>query len=259
MERRSGPRDAAQGAAPLDAPSPETARQNAGYDEATELGPPGEAEISDAALGIGGGDTVDGDFNGAPELAGIEESQGWEGVDTLDALRGREARDANLSPHSPARVLYEERLLQRRAETIEALESIVPGMSGEAAAGSAADSGAPPSRSAELDAAAASGMGGADEASAVGTDDDVTGAEGDATLQEAEVVLRQQLRRIDLALDRLESGEYGACLECGQPIDMALLDAEPERLQCERCQRRAHDAERSIDEIVSLLEGESRS
>ena len=36
------------------------------------------------------GETVDGDFNGAPELAGLEDTQRWEGSDVLDAMQGTE-------------------------------------------------------------------------------------------------------------------------------------------------------------------------
>src|SRR5690606_23481109 len=36
---------------------------------------------------------VDGDFNGAPELAGVEASQQWEASDVLDAMEGLESGD----------------------------------------------------------------------------------------------------------------------------------------------------------------------
>jgi hypothetical protein len=36
------------------------------------------------------GDSVDGDFNGAPELEALGRTDAWEGVDMLDAMEGRE-------------------------------------------------------------------------------------------------------------------------------------------------------------------------
>ncbi|MCL6648184.1 MAG: TraR/DksA family transcriptional regulator, partial [Chloroflexi bacterium] len=40
------------------------------------------------------------------------------------------------------------------------------------------------------------------------------------------------------ALDRLRDGEYGTCVECGEPIAPARLRAMPEVLTCVRCQDR---------------------
>jgi hypothetical protein len=43
---------------------------------------------------VSAGETVDGDFNGAPELAGLEDTRNWEGTDALDAMHGAEAEAA---------------------------------------------------------------------------------------------------------------------------------------------------------------------
>ncbi|MGH7595346.1 MAG: TraR/DksA family transcriptional regulator [bacterium] len=42
---------------------------------------------------------------------------------------------------------------------------------------------------------------------------------------------------INAALAKIESGEYGKCDECGQPIDAARLQAVPTAAFCLRCQR----------------------
>ena len=46
----------------------------------------------------------------------------------------------------------------------------------------------------------------------------------------------QQLRRIELALRRIEEGDYGDCLECGEPILVARLQIQPEASLCVDCQ-----------------------
>lgn len=48
---------------------------------------------------------------------------------------------------------------------------------------------------------------------------------------------RQQLVEIDAALTRLEAGEYGICLRCGQPIEEGRLEARPATPVCIACAR----------------------
>lgn len=45
----------------------------------------------------------------------------------------------------------------------------------------------------------------------------------------------QEIGRIDAALMRLDEGEYGYCLECGQQIDVARLEADPAASHCVSC------------------------
>jgi RNA polymerase-binding protein DksA len=45
-----------------------------------------------------------------------------------------------------------------------------------------------------------------------------------------------ELRRIDSALTRLNSGTYGDCIDCGQTIPLARLKAEPTAARCIACQ-----------------------
>jgi DnaK suppressor protein len=49
---------------------------------------------------------------------------------------------------------------------------------------------------------------------------------------------RDMLRRVDDALDRMEAGTYGACLECGKKVQTGRLDAVPWARHCIECQER---------------------
>ena len=51
-------------------------------------------------------------------------------------------------------------------------------------------------------------------------------------------LLMDRVNRITAALDRLSSGEYGTCVECGETIAPARLRALPEVQTCVRCQDR---------------------
>lgn len=44
-----------------------------------------------------------------------------------------------------------------------------------------------------------------------------------------------ELRRIDAALERLEEGEYGYCVECGEGIDPKRLEIDPAAPRCRDC------------------------
>jgi DnaK suppressor protein len=46
----------------------------------------------------------------------------------------------------------------------------------------------------------------------------------------------ERIRRLASALERIESGAYGTCSACGQPIERARLAALPEAETCLRCQ-----------------------
>lgn len=47
-----------------------------------------------------------------------------------------------------------------------------------------------------------------------------------------------ELREIRAALGRMSDGSYGTCVECGEPIDIARLRAQPAAVRCMACQRR---------------------
>jgi DnaK suppressor protein len=44
-----------------------------------------------------------------------------------------------------------------------------------------------------------------------------------------------ELRRIDAALQRLEEGEYGYCVECGEAVDPKRLEIDPAAPRCRDC------------------------
>ena len=46
---------------------------------------------------------------------------------------------------------------------------------------------------------------------------------------------RHELRKISSALQRLESGDYGLCIECGQPIKEGRLKVHPYADECIEC------------------------
>lgn len=47
---------------------------------------------------------------------------------------------------------------------------------------------------------------------------------------------RYEVREIDDALERIESGEYGFCETCGEPIEAKRLLARPEARRCIGCE-----------------------
>jgi RNA polymerase-binding transcription factor DksA len=51
-------------------------------------------------------------------------------------------------------------------------------------------------------------------------------------------LLVERVNRITAALERLDQGEYGMCVECGEAIAPARLRVMPEVLTCVRCQDR---------------------
>ena len=63
----------------------------------------------------------------------------------------------------------------------------------------------------------------------------------DAIQQQQMAIANQQqanqlLRRIELALQRLDTGDYGVCLTCEEPISFARLLAQPYATLCIDCQ-----------------------
>ncbi len=51
---------------------------------------------------------------------------------------------------------------------------------------------------------------------------------------------RDIVRRVDLALDRIENGEFGVCVECEKKVQLGRLDAVPWARHCIDCQE-LHD------------------
>ena len=62
-------------------------------------------------------------------------------------------------------------------------------------------------------------------------------------------LLVERVNALAAALDRLNDGEYGICVECGEDIAPARLHALPEVQTCVRCQDRLERAGRHLETI----------
>jgi DnaK suppressor protein len=60
-------------------------------------------------------------------------------------------------------------------------------------------------------------------------------------------LLVDRVNRITAALERLDNGEYGRCVECGENIAPARLQVLPEVQTCVRCQDRLERIGRHLD------------
>lgn len=54
------------------------------------------------------------------------------------------------------------------------------------------------------------------------------------------------LRDIESALERIDGGDYGLCIECEEAIDLRRLQAQPAALRCARCQQLAENQRRRL-------------
>lgn len=63
----------------------------------------------------------------------------------------------------------------------------------------------------------------------------VTQRETDEVLGAISESAREELRRIQSALRRLEEGTYTSCSVCGEPIEEGRLDAVPYTDRCRKC------------------------
>ena len=50
--------------------------------------------------------------------------------------------------------------------------------------------------------------------------------------------LQDKINNISLALDKIKSGSYGTCADCGKQIDITVLHAVPESRLCRDCKRK---------------------
>jgi RNA polymerase-binding protein DksA len=49
---------------------------------------------------------------------------------------------------------------------------------------------------------------------------------------------RVQMQQIEAALERMNRGDYGTCVDCEEPIAKGRLIAEPHATRCAECQER---------------------
>jgi len=59
--------------------------------------------------------------------------------------------------------------------------------------------------------------------------------EGDEVLEVLGQVELQEVRVIEAALKRVEDGEYGICVDCGDTISEERLDILPATPKCQKC------------------------
>jgi DnaK suppressor protein len=62
-------------------------------------------------------------------------------------------------------------------------------------------------------------------------------------------LLVERVNRIVAALERLDAGEYGLCVECSESIAPARLQALPEVTTCVRCQDRLERQGRHLQAV----------
>lgn len=62
-------------------------------------------------------------------------------------------------------------------------------------------------------------------------------------------LLLDRVNRLAAAIDRFDSGEYGICVECEEPIAPARLKVMPEVQTCVRCQDRLERLGRHLEAV----------
>lgn len=66
---------------------------------------------------------------------------------------------------------------------------------------------------------------------------------------------REELREVRRALERIDEGRYGDCVECGEPIGLPRLNVLPHAALCVSCQGMA---EHRADHALAQQRSESR-
>ena len=67
------------------------------------------------------------------------------------------------------------------------------------------------------------------------SEENATEMENDEAMLEIGDVTRREIRDIRLALERIDAGTYGACVECGAPIGADRLEMLPFTPTCIHC------------------------
>lgn len=76
--------------------------------------------------------------------------------------------------------------------------------------------------------------------------DQATSTQLKAVSLEESAMAAQTLEQVREALQRIEDGTYGKCIDCGRPIEPARLEAVPWTPYC-RIDQERHDKEASIE------------
>ncbi len=61
-----------------------------------------------------------------------------------------------------------------------------------------------------------------------------------------------RLEELRGALERIDDGSFGVCLGCKSPISWRLLDEEPARRMCEKCEKEYNRSSAVFMEVHSL-------
>jgi RNA polymerase-binding transcription factor DksA len=72
-------------------------------------------------------------------------------------------------------------------------------------------------------------------------------------------LLVERANRLAEALERLRDGEYGICMECGEPIAPARLRAMPEVTTCVRCQDRLERSRYRLQPVGAAFDSDEDS
>jgi RNA polymerase-binding transcription factor DksA len=59
--------------------------------------------------------------------------------------------------------------------------------------------------------------------------------ENDEVLEQLDKTGRQELQQLQAAIERIDAGKYGSCVQCGKTIAQERLAALPYTLTCIRC------------------------
>ena len=70
-------------------------------------------------------------------------------------------------------------------------------------------------------------------------------------------LLVERVNRLAAALERLDGGDYGTCVECGEAIAPARLRAMPEVQTCVRCQDRIERRGRTLEPALAKAGAEA--
>lgn len=75
------------------------------------------------------------------------------------------------------------------------------------------------------------------------TGDESTEEQGTTSMLRQKDREKKQLTKVNQALERMEDGTYGECLECGEPIPEKRLEARPAAVLCIDCKERREQEE----------------
>ncbi len=65
--------------------------------------------------------------------------------------------------------------------------------------------------------------------------DQATEREQDEVLEGEEVIFETEMAQIEAAIARIDAGTYGDCSKCGEAINPARLEVQPEAPLCMEC------------------------